>query len=221
MDEFFPQHKESAQVTNKKRKAPEKPIIDEDLRKRAQYMCSCPEQWRSVSKYGNQRLQEFVTENEFRQQQSLQLQVFDFVQRGLAFVTDRLSAGGGYVQEQIENDQNLRTAIQAEAGSFLCLLNNKVKLFALMAADTATGKMNQKLKEPKIIEIKENDNEAPVFFGQATGQADSPMPFGGEVPRDTVCVETSDNVGGGQERTGEIEHVGVSPEGPEGTEVDL
>ena len=220
MDEFFPQHKESAQVT-KKRKAQEKPLIDEDLRKRAQYMCSCPEQWRSVSKYGNQRLQEFVTENEFRQQQSLQLQVFDFVQRGLAFVTDKLSAGGGYVQEQIENDQNLRTAIQAEAGSFLCLLNNKVKLFALMAADTATGKMNQKLKEPKIIEIKENDNEAPVFFGQATGQADSPMPFGGEVPRDPVCPQTIDNISGWQERDGEEPDDCLSPQGPEGTEISL
>ena len=219
MDDFFPQHKE-AQVTNKKRKA-EKPLIDEDLRKKAQLYCTCPAEWRSVSKYGNQRLQEFVTENEFRQAQSLQLQVFDFVQRGLAFVTDRLSAGGGYVQEQIENDQNLRTAIQAEAGSFLCLLNNKVKLFALMAADTATGKMNQKLKEPKIIEIKENDNEAPVFFGQATGQADSPMPFGGEVPRDPVCTEAVDNAGSWQERDGEVANGSLSPQRPEGTEISL
>ena len=220
MDEFFPQHKESAQVTNKKRKAPEKPLIDEDLRKRAQLYCTCPAEWRSVSKYGNQRLQEFVTENEFRQAQSLQLQVFDFVQRSLAFVTDRLSCGGGYVQEQIENDQNLRLAIQAEAGSFLCLLNNKVKLFALMAADTATGKMNQKIKEPKIVEIK-NDNEAPVFFREDTRQAQADMPFGGEIQRDPVCVETSDNAGGWAQGDGEEQHDSQSPEGPEGTEISL
>ena len=221
MDEFFVQHKESAQVTNKKRKAPEKPIIDEDLRKRAQFFCRCPEQWRSVSKYDNQRLQEFVQENEFRQQQALQLQVFDFVQRGLAFVTDRLSAGGGYVQEQIQSDQNLRTAIQAEAGNILCLLNNKVKIFSLMAADTATGKMNQKLKEPQIIEIKENDNEAPVFFREDTRQAPANMPFGGEIPRDSVCPEAVDNAGGREERDGEDTHDCVSPQGPEGTEISL
>jgi hypothetical protein len=220
MDEFFPQHKESAQVTNKKRKA-EKPLIDEDLRKRAQLYCTCPAEWRSVSKYGNQRLQEFVLENEFRQAQSLQLQVFDFVQRGLAFVTDKLSAGGGYVQEQIEQDQNLRTAIQAEAGSFLCLLNNKVKLFALMAADTATGKMNQKLKEPQIIEIKENDNEAPVFFREDTRQAPANMPFGGEIPRDSVCPEAVDNAGGWAQRDGEEPDDSLSLEGPEGTEIPL
>ena len=219
MDEFFPQHKE-AQVTNKKRKA-EKPLIDEDLRKKAQLYCTCPAEWRSVSKYGNQRLQEFVTENEFRQAQSLQLQVFDFVQRSLAFVTDKLSAGGGYVQEQIENDQNLRLAIQSEAGSFLCLLNNKVKLFALMASDTATGKMNQKLKEPKIIEIKENDNEAPVFFREDTRQEETPMPSGGEIPRDPVCPQTFDNISGWQERDGEEPDDCLSPEGPEGTEISL
>ena len=158
-----------------------------------------------------------MLENEFRQQQSLQLQVFDFVQRGLAFVTDKLSAGGGYVQEQIEQDQNLRTAIQAEAGSFLCLLNNKVKLFALMAADTATGKMNQKLKEPQIIEIKENDNEAPVFFREDTRQAEANMPFGGEISGTKVCVETVDNFGSWEEGAGQEQHVGVSPERPERT----
>ena len=121
MDDFFPQNKETA-VTSKKRKA-EKPIIDEDLRKRAQLFCTCPEMWRSVSRYNKERMETFVQENEFRQAQALQLQVFDFVQRGLAFVTDRLSGGGGYVQEQIKNDQNL---IQAEAGSFIGLLKNKV-----------------------------------------------------------------------------------------------
>ena len=102
MDDFFPQNKETA-VTSKKRKA-EKPIIDEDLRKRAQLFCTCPEQWRSVSRYSKERLEQFVQENEFRQQQSLQLQVFDFLQKSLAFATDKLSGGNGYVQEQIENE---------------------------------------------------------------------------------------------------------------------
>ena len=218
MDDFFPQNKEMAQVTSKKRKV-EKVTIDKDLRKRAQFFCSSPEQWRIVSKYGNQRLQEFVLENEFRQQQSLQLQVFDFVQRGLAFVTDKLSGGGGYVQEQIQNDQNLRTAIQAEAGSFIGLLNNKVKLFALMASDTCVGKMNQKLKEPQIIEIK-NDNP-PIFFGQVTKQAEAPMPSGGEIPGDQVCPETVDNVGGGQEGYGQIADDSGCAAEPESTEMDL
>ena len=217
MDDFFPQNKETA-VTSKKRKA-EKPIIDEDLRKRAQLFCTCPEQWRSVSRYSKERLEQFVQENEFRQQQSLQLQVFGFVQRGLAFVTDKLSGGNGYVQQQIEKDQNLRTAIQAEAGSFIGLLNNKVKLFALMASDTCVGKMNQQLNEPKIIEIK-NDNP-PIFFGQVAKQAEAPMPSGGEVPRDQICPETIDNISGGQERNGQIADDSGCVAEPESIEMDL
>ena len=172
-------------------------------------------------KFVLERLGQFVKENEFRQQQSLQLQVFDFVQRGLAFVTDKLSGGGGYVQEQTENDQNLRLAIQAEAGSFLCLLNNKVKLFALMAVDTATGKVNQKLKEPKIIEIKENDNEAPVFFREDTRQAQADMPFGGEIPGHSVCIETSDNISGRPERDGQVSNESGCAAEPESLEMDL
>ena len=42
MDEFFPEHKESAQVTNKKRRAEKQPI-DDDLRKRAQLYCRAVE----------------------------------------------------------------------------------------------------------------------------------------------------------------------------------
>ena len=217
MDDFFPQNKETA-VTSKKRKA-EKPIIDEDLRKRAQLFCTCPEQWRSVSRYSKERLEQFVQENEFRQAQALQLQVFDFLQRGLAFVTDKLSGGNGYVQHQIEKDQNLRTAIQAEAGSFIGLLNNKVKLFALMASDTCVGKMNQQLNEPKIIEIK-NDNP-PIFFGQVAKQAETPMPSGGEIPRDPVCPETIDNISSGPEGVGEKPDGSECAAEPESLEMDL
>jgi hypothetical protein len=205
MDEFFPQHKESAQVTNKKRKAEKQPI-DEDLRNKARYYCICIEQWRSVSRYSAERLVQFVQENEFREQQHLQNQVFDFVQRGLGYLIDKFSGGNGFVSEQIENDQSLRSAIVAEGGNFVSLLNNKVKLLALLATDTMTGKLNQNLKEPKIVEIK-NDDQTPVFFREAPGEREADMPTTGEVPWDSVCIEAVDNAGGGTQRDGEDTHV--------------
>ena len=116
-------------------------------------------------------------------------------------------------------NQNLRTAIQAEAGNFISLLNNKVKLFALMASDTCVGKMNQQLKEPKIIEIK-NDNPS-QFFGQVAKQAETPMPSGGTLPGDQVCPETIDNISGGTQRLGqEPDDSGCVAE-PESIEMDL
>ena len=216
MEDFFP--KENVPVVTKKRKTEKQPV-DEEIRKKAQFYCTCPEQWRSVSRYSKERLEQFVQENEFKQQQSLHLQVFDFVQKGIAFVTDKLSNGGGYVEEQIARDTNLRTAIQAEAGNFVSLLNNKVKLFALMAADTATGKMNQRQNEPKIIEIKNDDS--PIFFGQTPRQTETTMPSGGEIPRNTLCNEAFGDASSGPERNGEIPNDSLDVERSEGIEVDL
>ena len=223
MDEFFPEHQQTAQVTNKKRRA-EKPPVDDDLRKRAQLYCTCPEQWRSVSRYSAERLAQFVSENQFREEQHLHNTIFSFVQRGLAYLADKFSSGGGYVQHEIENDESLRAAIVAEGGNFVGLLNNKVKLFSLMAVDTATGKMNQKFQEPQIVEITEeikNGNNASNFFGQAPGQEEAPLPTGGEVSGDPVCSQTIDNVSGGPERDGQVMHDSFDVEGPSGTEVDL
>ena len=123
------------------------------------------------------------------------------------------------VKKEIENDQNLRTAIQAEAGSFIGLLNNKVKLFALMASDTCVGKMNQQLNEPKIIEIK-NDNP-PIFFGETARHTEAPMPSGGEVFRDQVCPETIDNISNWAQGVGEKPDGSECAAESESTEVDL
>jgi hypothetical protein len=223
MDEFFPEHKESAQVTNKKRRAEKQPI-DDDLRNKARFYCTCPEQWRSVSRYSAERLAQFVQENEFKEQQHLQNQVFDFVQRGLGYLIDKFSGANGFVSEQIENDQSLRSAIQAEAGNFVSLLNNKVKLLALLATDTMTGKLNQNLREPQIVEITQeikNGNDAPIFFGQAPRQEETTMSTGGTLPGDPVCNEAFGNVSGGTQGDGQVTDDCLDVERPEGTEVDL
>lgn len=223
MDEFFPEHQQSAQVTNKKRRAEKQPI-EEDLRNKARYFCVCPEQWRSVSRYSGDRLAQFVQENEFKEQQHLQNQVFDFVQRGLAFLADKLSNGGGYVQQEIENDQSLRTSIVAEAGNFVSLLNNKVKLLALLGVDTMTGKMNQKLQGPQIEDITQeikNGNHAPNFFGEAPRQEEAPMPTGGTLPGDTIRNEAFSDDYCGSQGDGQVVHDSGCTAEPEGAEVDL
>jgi hypothetical protein len=223
MDDFFPEHKEKAQVTNKKRKAEKQPA-DDYLRNKARFYCTCPEQWRSVSRYSAERLSQFVQENEFKEQQHLQNQVFDFIQRGLGYLIDKFSGANGFVSEQIENDQSLRSAIQQEAGNFVSLLNNKVKLLALLATDTMTGKLNQNLQEPQIVEITQeikNGNNASNFFGETTGQEEAQMPTGGEVPGDPVCAEAFGDAGGWTQRDGQIADDSLDVEGPSGTEVDL
>ena len=223
MDEFFPEAQQSAQVTSKKRRAEKQPI-DEDLRNKARFYCTCPEQWRSVSRYSAERLVQFVQENEFKEQQHLQNQVFDFVQRGLGYLIDKFSGGNGFVQHEIETDQSLRSAIQQEAGNFVSLLNNKVKLLALLATDTMTGKMNQKLQGPQIEDITQeikNGNNAPNFFGEAPGEKEAPMPTGGTLPGNPLCNDPGSDDYCRQERNGQELHDSGCTAEPEGTEVDL
>ena len=223
MDEFFPEAQQSAQVTGKKRKSEKQPI-DEDLRNKARYYCTCIEQWRSVSRYSAERLVQFVQENEFREQQHLQNQVFDFMQRGLGYLIDKFSGGNGFVSEQIENDQSLRSAIVAEGGNFVSLLNNKVKLLALLATDTLTGKLNQNLREPQIEDITQeikNGNDTPNFFREAPGEKEAPMSTGGTLPGNPLCNDPGSDDYCGQERNGEIMHDSGCTAEPEGAEVDL
>ena len=185
MEDFFKEDKEPAQQVTKKRKL-EKSPVDDDLRKRAQLFCVCPEQWRSVSRYSKEKLAQFVEENQFREQQQLQNTVFSFVQRALATGLDMISRGNGFVREQVENDQSLHTAIAAEGVNFIALLNNKVKLLALLSADVMTGKLNQQLKSPQITEIKNDDNPI-IFSGKITGQRETgTMPSVGETTGDPV-----------------------------------
>ena len=206
MEDFFPESKKSAQeVTSKKRKVEKQPV-DDDLRKRARLYCVCPEQWRSVSRYNKERLETFVQENQFKEEQHLHNTVFDFVQRSLAWGFDLFSRGGGFVRTEIENDLSLRTAIVSEAGSFVSLLSNRVRILSLLATDTMSGKMNQAVKSPQIVEIKNDD---PLIVpGPPPGQSETAtMPSFGETTGDQVLqqAECDDNLcekGDGQDRIG-------------------
>ena len=220
MEDFFKEDKEPAQQVTKKRKL-EKSPVDDDLRKRAQLYSTCPEQWRSVSRYSKEKLAQFVEENQFREQQQLQNTVFSFVQRALASGLDMISRGNGFVREQVENDQSLHTAIAAEGVNFIALLNNKVKLLALLSADVMTGKLNQQLKSPQITEIKNDDNPI-IFSGKITGQREtSTMPSVGETTGDQVRQQAECDFNLRQEGVGEDGIDSECTTGSDSTEICL
>ena len=142
----------------------------EQLRKKARFHCACPEQWKSVSRYSNQRLTEFIENKEYEMDKSMQGSVFDFLHKTLALVLDRGGKGGGYIQEQILSDDVLRKAIEYEGCQFIKYLNNKMKILCLSIADVAEGKRTQ-MKNTKHITINgaqtaadENCTETEVVF---------------------------------------------------------
>jgi hypothetical protein len=178
----------ATRVTGKKRKAEKEENLDE-LRAIAKSFCSCPEQWKSVSRYKKERLREFVDAKQFERDQAMRETVFSSLHKLYAFGLDFFSRGGGYVREQVENDLSLRDALEQECGSLLKYLTNKSKIAFLTSTDVLQGKVVQKQSEPTIEYVDESNETGEVVVGEAPDH--SPLEVE-PVPEEAVAEEASE-----------------------------
>ena len=172
-------------VTKKKRK---RDTVSDDvttLRQKARLYCTCPQQWKSVSRYSQKRMEEFITEKDFERQQQIYTSVFGFVHQLWALAADTIARGNGHVQRELESDMSLRQSIEAEGTQFVQFLSNRWRLLALTGVDVFNGKKSQRLAEPVVQEehIEEEINDR--------GSEDGPTLLAGAVipPRSTQTPE--------------------------------
>lgn len=135
--------KDKAPKPSKEAKLKAQQEEDQDLRKRARFFCSSPEQYKVVAKYNLSKLKEWVQDAEFRQKKELAQTVFDTAHRFLAAGLDKLTRGDGFVESQILNDLTLRQSIEEEGYEYLAYVENKVRLLVLTVLDTVNGKRLQ------------------------------------------------------------------------------
>jgi hypothetical protein len=159
-------------ITGKKRKHEKEEDLTE-LRAIAKSFCSCPEQWKSVSRYKKERLQEFVDSKNFERDQAMRETVFSSLHKLYAFGLDLVSRGEGHVQTAIENDLSLRDALEQECGSLLKYLTNKSKIAFLTTTNVVQGKVVQKQSEPTIEYVDESNKDGEIVVGEASDH--SPM----------------------------------------------
>ena len=160
---------ESEVIIKKKRK---RDVVGDDvttLKQKARLYCTCPQQWKSVSRYSQKRMEEFVNEKEFSRQQEIYTSVFGFAHQLWALAADTIARGNGHVQRELESDMSLRQSIEAEGTQFVQFLSNRWRMLALTGVDIFNGKKNQRLVEPvQEVHIEETDdggNEArPTFL---------------------------------------------------------
>ena len=182
MDEFFDDEKRppvAVQAKKRKRAEPKQKNEElEQLRQEARVLSTCPEQWKTLSRYNHDKLQEWVLNERFRRDQLLYDTVYSFIQKSLAFLIDKASGGDGYVSEQILADITLGECIKNEAANFARFLTNRTKLATLLVVDTLNGKLEQRKNMPEeevfIEEINEqridgSHNEAAVLLPAADG----------------------------------------------------
>ena len=131
----------------------------EQLRQEARVLATCPEQWKTLSRYNHDKLQEWVLNERFRRDQLLYDTVYSFIQKSLAFLIDKAACGDGYVSEQILADITLGECIKNEAANFARFLTNRTKLATLLVVDTLNGKLEQRKNMPVEEVFIEEINE--------------------------------------------------------------
>jgi hypothetical protein len=142
--------------TTKKRKRPADTTEDNhDLKAKARLLCTCHQQWKSVSKYAPKRMEEFIQEKEYEKQRALFASVFGTVHQIWALVADKMAKGNGYVQTELESDVTLRQAFEEEGSQFVRYITNRWKLVALTSIDVFNGKRTQLKSEPSPVVIEE------------------------------------------------------------------
>ena len=145
-------------VSKKRKRTEDDKTNTDELKKRARLFCKCPEQWRSVSKYNPKRLEEFVTEKTYEQDQVLYDGVFDFAHSMYALLVDKLSGGEGYVEQELKADISLRQCIEVEMSNICQYLTNRYKLAALSTIDVTNAKRRQYLEAPPPDPVVEEIN---------------------------------------------------------------
>ena len=143
--------------TNKKRKSPDENNEEfQALRDQAKSMCSCAEQWKTISKYKKSRLSEWIAEHQFIRDKQAQQSISDGVHNILALGIDFLTGGRGHVQEALCNDISWKDSVDQEVGEYTGLLSNKARLVFLTGVNTAKGKKLQRDLQPTIEPIIED-----------------------------------------------------------------
>ena len=127
----------------------------EELRLTAKGHCHTPDEWHNVSTMNKSKLQKYIAEQEFNQNQNLKLTFFSGLHKIFAFAVDTVSRANGHVQKQLLSDLVLQQAVEDEALPLLSYLNNRSKIAMLFAHDVIQGKMTQRSLEPKIV-VEEN-----------------------------------------------------------------
>ena len=86
----------------------------EEIRRLCEYYCSSPAEFKIISRYKIERQREYVQEKQFTEAKELHASVFNGTHRFFSVVTDFISEGGGYVEQEMMNDLSLRTSIETE-----------------------------------------------------------------------------------------------------------
>lgn len=139
-------------VTKKRKKEAKKDITDPEVRKKARCLCSNIDEWKSISSFSDEKLQEFCEDKSFMNEHGLRSSINIFVRDVFAKCCDYIFGGDGHIENEMTNDDALSVSISEELSVFMYLMNNKIKLLSLTTRDIIEGRKKERLLRPLIDE---------------------------------------------------------------------
>ena len=134
----------------KKKQKVDKTVDFEYLRQQAKAMCTCPEEWRLISKYKHNRLKEWITEREFLRDKETQQSITTGAASVFCNMLDWSIKAKGHVADELMQNQGWRTSFDEEVSGWSRLLSNKMRLAVMTSTGVVNGKQAQLKLSPDI-----------------------------------------------------------------------
>lgn len=127
-----------------KDRAEQQPTSREQLLAKARVFCASADEWIAVRDLNSPQLEAYLEQKAYENHAKISRGLVQVIHSSLAEVMDQLSRANGHVKQEIRCDLTLAEALHSELANILYLINNRIKIIALLAVDTWNGKQKQR-----------------------------------------------------------------------------
>lgn len=169
----------------------------EDLLKTARVYCKNPHDWNTVRKMKRPKLESWVSEQEFMRQKQIQNNCVHVGIKVYGLILDKVTGGGGRVQDQICGDISLHETFCELAAPVLKHISSAARAVLLSGNDVMEGKRLQRLEAPLEINGRDEAQGNTSDIGEGRGepvlcvQGQEDVQQAAEEAEEEVCGEVS------------------------------
>lgn len=161
----------------KKRKATPNEDELKDLKQKAKFHCRDLKEWRVVSKFSKAKLETYLSDQTYLESAQIAQHFGSFATDMYGFLLDKVTKGGGFVEQEIKSDVTLRNAVQRELVEYVRIITNRLQILIFSGVNVLNGKKKQLAQNggndtpserPHVDQFRDGVSQPPVPQGGAT-----------------------------------------------------
>jgi hypothetical protein len=132
-----------ATKTPKKKRKKEEDDEVRELKQKAKYHCKDIKEWRVISKYNKEKLEQYLNDQSFLDAAQITQHIGTFATNLYGMLLDKMTKSDGFVEEEIKNDLTLKNAIQRELIDYVKHITNRFQIAIFSTVNVINGKKKQ------------------------------------------------------------------------------